>query len=165
MGGNAFCFKVCDPSNAHAADYCQHIYDRIGVQYTCPNSAQLGVFEACESENQDFPGVYVQNGVTMTYHQPPESDGPIQTMPYVARTPLSSNCVTFASSELFGQLPTPSVSPVAPGATVSGSGSGTGSGNGGSGSDGENGAARGVRAVGATVVGAGVVAAFAWALM
>ena len=35
MGGNAFCFKVCDPSNEHAADYCQHIYDRIGYASPC----------------------------------------------------------------------------------------------------------------------------------
>ena len=40
-------------------------------------------------------------------------------MPYTARIPASSNCVTFQSSELFGALPTVSAAP-----TPSGSGSG-----------------------------------------
>jgi len=43
---------------------------------------QNGTFESCEGENQDFPGVYTQNSQTMTYTQPPESLGPITTMPY-----------------------------------------------------------------------------------
>lgn len=62
MGGSAFCFKVCDPAGAHAADYCQHIFDRIGCAYNAPNNAQNGTFEACLGENQDFPGVYTSNG-------------------------------------------------------------------------------------------------------
>ena len=62
MGGNQFCFKACDPAGAHAADYCQHVFDRIGCAYNAPNAAQDGVFEACEGENQDFPGIYTSNG-------------------------------------------------------------------------------------------------------
>lgn len=107
MGGNAFCFKVCDPKGPHAADYCQHIYDRIGCAYNAPNQAQNGTFEACEGENQDFPGVYTTNGAVVTYTQPPESLGPITSIPFTARIPASSNCVTHASSELFASLPTP----------------------------------------------------------
>lgn len=107
MGGNAFCFKVCDPKGPNAANYCQHIYDRIGCAFNAPNNAQNGTFEACQGDNQDFPGVYTTNGAVVTYTQPPESLGPITTMPYTARIPASSNCVSHASSELFTALPTP----------------------------------------------------------
>ncbi|KAF9442753.1 hypothetical protein P691DRAFT_714059 [Macrolepiota fuliginosa MF-IS2] len=108
MGGGAFCFKVCDPKGPHAADYCQHIYDRIGCAYNAPNNAQNGTFEACQGDNQDFPGVYTSNGQTITYTQPAESLGPITTIPFTARIPASSNCVSHSSAELFASLPTPS---------------------------------------------------------
>ena len=58
-----------------------------------------------DSENQDFPGVYTSNGATLTYTQPPESLGAISSMPYTARIPSSSNCVTFQSNDLFASLP------------------------------------------------------------
>ncbi|KAG5220324.1 macrophage activating glycoprotein [Salix suchowensis] len=77
MGGNAFCLKVCDPSRPNAASYCQHRYDRIGCAYNAPNNAKEGVFESCEGENQDFPGVYTQDGRVLTYTQPPEALGTI----------------------------------------------------------------------------------------
>jgi len=109
MGGNAFCFKACDPSKPNAADYCQHIYDRIGCAFNAPNNAKNGTFESCEGENQDFPGVYTQSGQVMTYTQPPESLGPITTMPYTPRVPASSNCVTYTSSAIYTGLPTPSI--------------------------------------------------------
>ncbi|KAI4524472.1 hypothetical protein K525DRAFT_235622 [Schizophyllum commune Loenen D] len=102
MGGNAFCFKVCDPSNEHAADYCQHIYDRIGCAYNAPNNAQDKVFESCEGDLQDFPGVYTgEDGQVTTYTQPAESLGAITTMPYQPRVPASSNCQTFESTALY----------------------------------------------------------------
>lgn len=106
MGGDAFCIKVCDPAGAHAAEYCQHIYDRIGCAYNVPSNAQTGVFVACEGENQDFPGVYTSAGKVMTYTQPPESLGAITSMPYTARIPASSNCVTYQSAQLYAALPT-----------------------------------------------------------
>ncbi|KAF7437207.1 hypothetical protein PC9H_004043 [Pleurotus ostreatus] len=111
MGGNAFCFKVCDPSGPHAANYCQHIYDRIGCAYNAPNNAKEGVFESCEGENQDFPGVYTQDGRTLTYTQPPEALGPITSVPYQPRVPASSNCKQFSSSALYTYTPS-SVMPV-----------------------------------------------------
>ena len=120
MGGNSFCFKVCDPADSNAANYCQHIYDRIGCAYNAPNRAQDGVFEVCEGENQDFPGVYTSGGQTLTYTQPPESLGPITSIPFTARIPASSNCVTYQSSALYTALPTL--------AAVSGSASASGSG-------------------------------------
>jgi len=119
MGGNAFCMKICDPRGVNAANYCQHIYDRIGCAYNAPNNAQTGVFESCDSDDADFPGVYTSNGQVMTYTQPPESLGPIATMPYTARIPSSSNCKTLTSSVLFAGLPTATVS----GATSSATGS------------------------------------------
>ena len=103
MGGGRFCMKVCQGENAE--HYCEHIYDRIGIDFNCPTEPVVeGVFESCQGESQDYPGTYVQNGVTMTYTQP---EGQISTMPYVARIPSSSNCQTFASSALFSGLPTP----------------------------------------------------------
>ena len=113
MGGSFFCLKACDPAGANAANYCQHIYDRIGCAYNAPNNAQNGTFEACKGENQDFPGIYTSNGAVLTYSQPPESLGAISTMPYQPRVPASSDCTTYTSSVLYTALatvnaPTPS---------------------------------------------------------
>lgn len=108
MGGNAFCLKACDPAGANAARYCEHIYDRIGCAYNAPNNARDNVFESCDAENADFPGVYTSNGQVVTYTQPPESLGPITSVPYTARVPSSSNCRTYSSAELFTGLPTAS---------------------------------------------------------
>jgi hypothetical protein len=104
MGGNAFCIKACDPAGKNAASLCQHIYDRIGCAYNAPNSAQKGTFESCQGEDQDPPGVYTSNGQVMTYTQPPESLGAINSIPYTARIPASSNCVTYESAELFAAM-------------------------------------------------------------
>ncbi|KAI0635494.1 hypothetical protein C8Q77DRAFT_1097743 [Trametes polyzona] len=123
MGSNSFCFKVCDPSGPNAAQLCQHIYDRIGVAYNCPSAAKDGTFEYCEGENQDPPGIYTQNGQVMTYSQPPESLGPISSMPYDPKIPASSNCVQIPSSALFTDL-------VAATGASSASGSASGSGSG-----------------------------------
>ncbi|KAJ7512041.1 hypothetical protein B0H11DRAFT_1699201 [Mycena galericulata] len=116
MGGWQFCFKACDPAGADAANYCQHVYDRIGCMYNAPNNAQNGTFEACLGDNQDFPGIYTDNGVVMTYTQPPESLGPISTVPYQPRVPASSSCTTWRSADLYGALGTTSAS--ATGATL-----------------------------------------------
>jgi hypothetical protein len=109
MGGNLFCFKICDPAGPNAADYCQHIYDRIGCAYNAPNNAQNGTFQSCEGANQDFPGVYTDSaGKVQTYTQPPESLGAISTLPYTPKVPASSNCVTYTSSSIYAALPTAS---------------------------------------------------------
>jgi hypothetical protein len=105
MGSNTFCFKACDPSNPNAANFCQHVYDRIGCAYNAPNNAQNGTFESCLGDNQDFPGVYTDStGATQTYHQPPESLGPIPQLTWTARVPASSSCVTHQSTEIFSAL-------------------------------------------------------------
>ncbi|EKM79043.1 hypothetical protein AGABI1DRAFT_114547, partial [Agaricus bisporus var. burnettii JB137-S8] len=105
MGSNSFCFKACDPSKSDDARYCEHRFDRIGCAFNAPNNAQNGTFESCEGDNQDFPGVYTENGAVMTYAQPPESLGPITQIPYVARVPPSSNCVQYTSSAIYTALP------------------------------------------------------------
>ncbi|KDQ52651.1 hypothetical protein JAAARDRAFT_39905 [Jaapia argillacea MUCL 33604] len=115
MGGGAFCIKVCDPAGAHAADYCQHVFDRIGCAYNDPNQAQNGTFEVCDSDDADYPGVYTANGTVMTYVQPAESLGAISTMPYQPKVAASSNCVTYQSSALYTDLV--SVPPTVPTST------------------------------------------------
>lgn len=94
----------------------------------CPNQAQNDTFVMCDSDNQLFPGVYTTDGITTSYTQPPDSV-PIGTLPYTPIVPSSSNCVTFQSSDLFAQLPTPSGASSAPAATSSGASAGSGSGS------------------------------------
>lgn len=119
MGGSQFCFKVCDPAGADAANYCQHIYDRIGCFYNAPNNAQNGTFESCLGDSQAFPGIYTDSaGAVQTYTQPPESLGAISTMPYQPSVPPSSSCTTFSSAELFASL---SAGTAAASATITGS--------------------------------------------
>ncbi|KAG5642763.1 hypothetical protein DXG03_002142 [Asterophora parasitica] len=124
IGGNAFCIKACDPAGPNAAHYCEHIFDRIGCAYNAPNNARNGTFESCLGDNQDFPGTYVgEDGATTTYRQPPESLGPITTMPYTARVPASSECVPYKSEELYAAL----ASVTAPGETTEAAPTQTGS--------------------------------------
>lgn len=105
MGSNTFCFKVCDNNGPRAAALCQHVFDRIGCQYNAPAAYVDGVFESCDGESQDPPGVYTgANGAVTTYQQPPESLGPIQSLPYTARMPKSSNCVPMQSASLFASV-------------------------------------------------------------
>jgi len=111
MGGHTFCIKACNPAGAHAADFCQHIFDRIGCAYNAPNNAQNGTFTSCEGDNQDFPGVYTDaSGTVQTYTQPAESLGAIQSMPYQPKVPASSNCVTYTSSVIYAATPVPTSS-------------------------------------------------------
>ncbi|CUA74426.1 hypothetical protein RSOLAG22IIIB_05535 [Rhizoctonia solani] len=124
MGGGVFCMKACDPAGPNAAHYCEHVFDRIGCQYNAPAAYVKGVFESCEGESQDYPGVYTDAaGAVQTYTQPPESLGAITTMPYTARVPKSSNCVAATSSAIYTGLPTGTVAAAAPtGSAASSSG-------------------------------------------
>ncbi|KAG8743480.1 hypothetical protein FRC10_011953 [Ceratobasidium sp. 414] len=101
MGGNQFCYKACNPAGKNPAGYCQHIYDRIGCAYNAPAAYVNGTFEKCDSDSMELPGEYVSNGVTVTYFQPPESLGPITTVPYTVAIPKSSNCVQYKSNDLY----------------------------------------------------------------
>jgi hypothetical protein len=112
MGSNVFCFKACDPKGPRAAELCQHIFDRIGCDYNAPAGYVAGTFESCEGESQDPPGVYTgADGKTTTYKQPPESLGPIASIPYTPRMPKSSNCVPAQSSSLYASAPAASTTP------------------------------------------------------
>jgi hypothetical protein len=102
VGGNITALKICNPSGSDAAGYSQNTLDRIGISYNMPIAAQDGVFEVCDSDAMDIPGVCTLNGQTLSYKQPPESLGPISTMPYTARVPASSNCQTFQSADAAG---------------------------------------------------------------
>ncbi|KAI0317524.1 hypothetical protein OF83DRAFT_1083534 [Amylostereum chailletii] len=110
MGSNLFCIKICNPAGANPAGFCQHTLDRIGCAYNAPSKYTVeptsgpGEFEACDSDDMDIPGVYTQNGQTLSYSQPDETLGPITTVPYQPRVPASSNCVTTASAALFTDL-------------------------------------------------------------
>lgn len=108
IGSGIFCFKACDPSGPNGPQLCQHIYDRIGCAYNAPAHYETinGTFTSCQGENQLPAGTYIQNGVTMTYTQPPESLGPITSIPYVAPIPAVSNCQTFTDTKaLWPDLP------------------------------------------------------------
>ena len=105
MGGHTFRIKVCDPTGKNAPMYCQNIYDHLGCAYNAPNNAKNGTFEVCKGDNMTPPGVYVSGGVTQTYFQPPESLGPITTVPYTPAVPSSSNCVQYSSAALYTALP------------------------------------------------------------
>ncbi|KAG6889081.1 hypothetical protein C0995_003934 [Termitomyces sp. Mi166 len=134
MGGNAFCLKACDPAGPNAANFCQHIYDRIGCAYNAPNNAQNGTFEACLGDNQDFPGVYTDAaGAVQTYTQPPEALGAISTMPYQPKVPASSSCTPYQSAQLYsliatvsGNVPVATPTSTASGASVAPSGASKG---------------------------------------
>ncbi|KAJ7129861.1 manno protein [Mycena crocata] len=110
MGSGQFCFKACDPAGPDAAKFCEHVYDRIGCEYNAPNAAKNGTFESCLGENQDFPGIYTENGAVVTYKQPAEALGEIATMPYTPRVPASSSCTPFTSSVLYAAIGTPTAS-------------------------------------------------------
>lgn len=110
MGDNLFCLKACDPKGPNAAHYCEHVFDRIGCWYNAPAAYTDGEFSSCLGDSQDFPGVYTgADGVVSTFTQPPESLGPIATMPYTPKTPASSSCTTFSSAAIYTGQPTPSV--------------------------------------------------------
>ncbi|KAJ8073560.1 hypothetical protein PM082_011838 [Marasmius tenuissimus] len=111
MGAGFFCLKACDPAGANDRKFCEHVFDRIGCKYNAPNNAQNGTFESCSGENQDFPGVYTQNGQVMTYTQPPEELGAITAMPYEPRIPASSDCQKFESATLYAALGSASATP------------------------------------------------------
>ncbi|KAG8821385.1 hypothetical protein FRC18_011346, partial [Serendipita sp. 400] len=102
MGGGLFCLKACDPSRPNAARYCEHIFDRIGCWYNAPAAYRDNVFDSCLGESQDFPGIYTgANGQVSTYTQPPESLGPITSVPYQPQTPASSQCTTYTSASIY----------------------------------------------------------------
>ena len=66
IGGGQMCIKLCKPTSPDRAALCLNTYDRVGLMYNCPNQAQNGTFEICDSENQDPVGTYTSNGQVLT---------------------------------------------------------------------------------------------------
>ncbi|KZT63549.1 hypothetical protein DAEQUDRAFT_770517 [Daedalea quercina L-15889] len=116
IGGNQFCLMICDPSKTSSTNVglCNNVYDEVGITYNCPNSAQKGVYEVCDGDSMTPIGQYVSNGVTTTWTQPWSGTW---TVPYTPTVPASSNCRTYASTDLYKADVTP---------TASGSGSAAG---------------------------------------
>jgi hypothetical protein len=111
MGGGTFCLKACDPSRPNAPRYCEHVYDRIGCKYNAPAAYEDGKFLSCQGDSQDFPGIYTgADGVVTTYQQPPESLGPISTMPFEPKIPATSQCQTLTSASIYAQAPDATIS-------------------------------------------------------
>ncbi|KAI0090901.1 hypothetical protein BDY19DRAFT_991511 [Irpex rosettiformis] len=165
IGNNQFCIKICKNDGTNPEGFCQHTLDRIGLGFNCPSKYTLGggtsagTFEVCDSDNMIVPGIYtLPGGTTTSYAQPPESLGPIQTVPYTPVAAASSNCVTSASSALYTDLLTVSTS-ATPSASGSATGSAgttkaTGSGAAASGSASRSGSASGANSTGASQSGA-----------
>ncbi|KAF8313989.1 hypothetical protein DL93DRAFT_2080436 [Clavulina sp. PMI_390] len=122
MGGDVFCFKICDPNVPNSKKYCNNIFDRTGCDFVAPAAYKDGVFEVCESDNMDPVGVYTgSDGKTSTYHQPAEGV-PITSLPSI-KTPASSSCTPYQSNALYGNSFT-----ISPSAPPSGTGTSTASG-------------------------------------
>lgn len=121
IGGGSFCFTICDPSTSSddQSAYCQNVYDRVGCVYNMPNNAQNGTFEVCDADLKTPVGVYVTNGATATWTQAFTGD---ISPPYTPVVPKSSNCVTYHSSDLYTDLPTPTGLTATPSATGSSKG-------------------------------------------
>jgi len=128
IGGDQFCLMICDPSKTSPTNVglCNNVYDEVGISYNCPNAAQKDVYEVCDGDSMTPIGQYVSNGVTTTWTQPWSGTW---TVPYTPTVPASSNCRTFASTDLFsaGVKPTASGSGSAAGASATGKAGSSGS--------------------------------------
>jgi len=126
IGGGVFCLKMCNPSDPQAAELCQHIYDRIGCTYNAlADYASInGTYQVCDSDDMSPPGVYTTNGQTTTWFQGPE--GVPVSAPYTTTVPPSSNCHTYASTDLFAAAATVTPSGGAHTAAPTGSGAPSG---------------------------------------
>jgi len=82
VGGDQFCFKACD-NTITSPDFCQNIYDIEGYDFNMPASYAPNLFTSCDSDNQAEAGD-----------------------PNIA-IPATSNCITYASTDLY---PGPSTS-------------------------------------------------------
>lgn len=142
IGGGIFCLKMCNPSDSNGPGLCAHVYDEVGCNYNAiaDYPAINGTYTVCDSDDMAPPGVFTDPATNQltTWFQP--LNGPVTTIPYTTTIPSSSNCQTFASSDLWpapsgtaaassGATPVPSSSAkgVDGGTNVSGSRSGSAS--------------------------------------
>ncbi|KAH7923176.1 hypothetical protein BV22DRAFT_1106222 [Leucogyrophana mollusca] len=164
IGGNAFCITICDPASSSddQGAYCQNIYDRMGCNYNMPNNAQNGTFEVCDADLKTPVGIYVTNGVTMTYSQPASG---VVDPPYTPVVPASSNCVTYQSAQLYTANPTPSGATSASGSSATGGAGGSSPSSGSSGAAGAAPTSSGAEALGISSVAGVVGVLFAMAFL
>ncbi|EMD31526.1 hypothetical protein CERSUDRAFT_89048 [Gelatoporia subvermispora B] len=157
IGSNTFCIKICNPQSTNQLAMCNNRYDLIGISFNCPSTPTNGTFEVCDSDDMDPVGVYTSDGQTITWSQP--NVGPVTSVPYTPTPPASSNCRTYASTDLFTALPTPtgaSASASSGGASATSAPSGNRSSSNGS-SASRSGSAGSASATGAGANGAGAL--------
>ena len=126
IGGGIVGMKICNPKGTNPQGYCQHTLDRIGLPYNMPNAAKNGTYEVCDSDLMDIPGVYTSGSQTLSYAQPAESLGAISSIPYTPRTPSSSNCQTYQSTQVFTDFASLAASKTGASASATGSGASNG---------------------------------------
>ncbi|KAK4047873.1 hypothetical protein OIO90_006034 [Microbotryomycetes sp. JL221] len=102
-----FCLKICN-LNRKDPNLCLNTYDIIGCRYNMPSSfyddkSMQNEFVECESDRQDVVGQYVgAKGATSTWSLPRPLPADA-TIPYEPRVPSSSNCKTYAKTELLAR--------------------------------------------------------------
>lgn len=82
-----FCFRACFGESEQSRAYCQHIYDEMGCEWNEPANYDGGVWEECDGEPGEWPGVY--SGSTWYQGQSPT--------PSAQPAGASSNCKSHAS--------------------------------------------------------------------
>jgi len=154
IGGGVFCLKMCNPAGKDAPGLCAHVYDEIGCTYNAlANYGSInGTFTVCDSDDMDDPGVFTTNGAATTWFQP--LGVPISTIPYTPTVPASSNCHTYASTDIFAAAATVTPTGSASSGATTPTGSSSPSGN--SGSNGSPSASRSGSAQGASSTGGAV---------
>ncbi|GAA5838788.1 hypothetical protein JCM5353_000191 [Sporobolomyces roseus] len=100
IGSGEFCLKLCDPSYTDV-NYCENKFDLLGCAYNMPASYEDNVFLDCDSDLQEVVGTYVgSNGATSTWSQPSSLPAD-STLPWTPTIPATSNCKTYASTDIF----------------------------------------------------------------
>lgn len=155
IGSGMFCLKMCNPNDPNAASLCNHIYDEIGCTYNAvaDYNAINGTFTVCDSDDMEPPGVFTTNGQVTTWFQP--QTGPI-VPPYTPTQVASSNCQTYASSQLFAAAATDTAVVTSSSAATTAKSTGTSGGSSGSGST----ASRSGTGSTASATGSGALATF-----
>lgn len=133
--GPMFCMKLCDPTKAtggKAGNLCFNEYDTVGCRVNMPSSVYEsleGRYEECEGEDQDRVGVYTGTDGKTSEWPRPSSDAEIAAIPYTPRIPASSNCKTYAATELFAAASTSAATSATMTSGASASASGASAGN------------------------------------
>jgi len=149
IGGGMFCLKMCNPSDPDSPSLCNHVYDEIGCTYNAlaNYNAINGTYTVCDSDDMADPGVFTTNGQATTWFQP--LGVPVTTIPYTPTVPASSNCHTYASTDLFAAAAT--AVPTSSGASATPTGASASGNSGGSPTASRSGSAQGTSSTGGAV--------------